>query len=97
MFARIRADTQVCPYVGLDDEIMVGHETEGMDSISVFLYTFLEQEIEAITVRGRKEEVLSPIASSYKTHAFFRIALFRRHSSNCACNAGGILSMSSSP
>jgi len=28
---------------------------------------------------------------------FFGIALFRRHSSNCACNAGGILSMSSSP
>jgi hypothetical protein len=56
----------------LDEEVdMVGHETEGMDSISAFLYTFLEQEIEAIMVRGRKEDVLSPIASSYKTHAFF--------------------------
>jgi hypothetical protein len=49
---------------------MVGHETESVDSISVFLYTFMEQEIEAITVRGRKEDV-SPIASSYKTHVFF--------------------------
>ncbi|MCK4603582.1 MAG: hypothetical protein KAU41_02655 [Deltaproteobacteria bacterium] len=69
-----------------------------MDSMSVFLYTFLEQEIEAITVRGRKEDVLSPIASSYKTHVFFfGIALFRRHSSNCTYYAGGILSMSSSP
>ena len=44
---------------------MVGHETEGMDSMSIFLYTFLEQEIEAITVRGRKEDVLSPIASKH--------------------------------
>ena len=44
-------------------EEVVGHETKGMDSMSAFLYTFLEQEIEAIIVRGRKEDVLSPIAS----------------------------------
>ena len=29
---------------------MVGHETKGMDAMSIFFYAFLDQEIETVTV-----------------------------------------------